>query len=150
MSIFENQMKRGILKPGSSIKAAQIIQELGISKTPLRDALIQLEAEGFVTILPQRGVVIQFAYTQGCREYLPNPGRAGICCNNESIFKNRRQKEIAEFEHLNKQMVLLAGISNCDFREYNQVNILFHDVFLNLCDNEMLLRYARILKTASI
>jgi DNA-binding GntR family transcriptional regulator len=35
-----------------------ISQHLGISKTPLRDAIIQLEIEGFVTILPRRGVTV--------------------------------------------------------------------------------------------
>ena len=33
-------------------------KKLGISKTPLRDALIQLEMEGFVTINPRRGIFV--------------------------------------------------------------------------------------------
>ena len=33
-------------------------KRLGVSKTPLRDALLQLEREGFVTILPRREIVV--------------------------------------------------------------------------------------------
>ena len=37
----------------------EMANELGISKTPLRDALFQLEAEGFVRIFPRRGVMVR-------------------------------------------------------------------------------------------
>ena len=36
----------------------QLSQQLGINRTPLRDALLQLQVEGFVTFLPQRGIQI--------------------------------------------------------------------------------------------
>ena len=49
-------MNLGFLLPGSTINIGEIAKQLGISKTPLRDALIHLEMEGFVTILPRRGV----------------------------------------------------------------------------------------------
>ncbi len=47
------------LLPGATININEISQQLGISKTPLRDAIIQLEIEGFVTILPRRGVTVK-------------------------------------------------------------------------------------------
>ncbi len=52
---LRDQMHLGNILPGSSLNLNQISQQLGISKTPLRDALIQMESEGFVTIYP--GVV---------------------------------------------------------------------------------------------
>ena len=36
----------------------RLCEELGVSRTPLRDALLRLEAEGFVTIQPRKGVYI--------------------------------------------------------------------------------------------
>ncbi len=36
----------------------EISEKLGISKTPLRFVLLQLENEGFVTIIPRRGCVV--------------------------------------------------------------------------------------------
>ena len=55
-SYLRRQMNHGDLLPGSTINIGKIASQLGISKTPLRDALIHLELEGFVTILPRRGV----------------------------------------------------------------------------------------------
>ena len=42
---LREQMNNGELLPSSSINLTEISRQLGISKTPLRDALIQLEAD---------------------------------------------------------------------------------------------------------
>ncbi|WP_431285071.1 GntR family transcriptional regulator [Humitalea sp. 24SJ18S-53] len=44
--------------PGSLLSENQIAEELGISRTPIREALRELAAGGLVRILPQRGVVV--------------------------------------------------------------------------------------------
>ncbi|MBQ1358378.1 MAG: GntR family transcriptional regulator [Oscillospiraceae bacterium] len=46
------------LMPLSFIDAAQISRELGSSRTPVRDALTQLESEGLVVITPRRGIMV--------------------------------------------------------------------------------------------
>ena len=55
---LRDAINRGDLHPGSFLDQRRLSESLGISKTPLRDALIQLETEGFVSILPRRGVVV--------------------------------------------------------------------------------------------
>jgi len=52
---IREELTRGKLIPGDAINLNAISQELGISKTPLRDALLQLDTEGFVTISPVAG-----------------------------------------------------------------------------------------------
>nr|MDP2470427.1 GntR family transcriptional regulator [Candidatus Palauibacterales bacterium] len=49
----------GDLRPGTFIDQKRLAAELGISRQPLRDALIQLELEGFVTVIPRRGVEVR-------------------------------------------------------------------------------------------
>lgn len=44
--------------PGSSIREQVVAQKLGISRTPIREALRQLAAEGWVQIFPNRGAVV--------------------------------------------------------------------------------------------
>jgi DNA-binding transcriptional regulator YhcF (GntR family) len=56
---LKEEIQKGRLAPGQTINLNVISKDLGISKTPLRDALIQLETEGFVDILPRRGVVVR-------------------------------------------------------------------------------------------
>jgi DNA-binding GntR family transcriptional regulator len=49
---LREQMRIGAILPGSVIDMEETSKKLGVSKTPLRDALLQLEMEGFVSILP--------------------------------------------------------------------------------------------------
>jgi len=43
------------LQPGSSIDEAVLVERLGISRTPLREAIVRLAAEGLIELLPNRG-----------------------------------------------------------------------------------------------
>ena len=61
MMVYEyirQQMREGSLLPGSVLDLPAISHKLGISNTPLRDSLIRLEAEGYLTIYPRSKVVI--------------------------------------------------------------------------------------------
>jgi DNA-binding GntR family transcriptional regulator len=49
---------KGIYKPGERLIERQLAGDLGISRTPIREALFKLENDGFVTTLPRRGVVV--------------------------------------------------------------------------------------------
>lgn len=45
----------GKLKPGQRLMEIQYAEQLGVSRTPLREAMRKLELEGLVTIVPRRG-----------------------------------------------------------------------------------------------
>ena len=55
---LREELKTEKLKSCMFISINKLVEELGITRTPLRDALLQLQAEGFVTFLPQRGIQI--------------------------------------------------------------------------------------------
>jgi DNA-binding GntR family transcriptional regulator len=48
-----------VLEPGSRIDEAKLIRDLGVSRTPFREALRTLAAEGLVTIKPSKGAVVR-------------------------------------------------------------------------------------------
>lgn len=48
----------GALAPGAVLREAELAPRFGVSKTPLRDALVRLEKDGFVTIPPYRSAVV--------------------------------------------------------------------------------------------
>jgi DNA-binding GntR family transcriptional regulator len=56
--ILRQRILTGDLRSGQPIRQEQIAQELGVSRIPLREALKQLEAEGFVTIEPHKGAIV--------------------------------------------------------------------------------------------
>ena len=55
---LQDQIVSGALPGGSRLKPESIAQTLGISRMPVREALRQLDAEGYVTIRPNRGAVV--------------------------------------------------------------------------------------------
>lgn len=50
---------RGTPPPGSGINESELSVELGVSRTPLREALLALEREGLVSYLPGRGFFVR-------------------------------------------------------------------------------------------
>jgi DNA-binding GntR family transcriptional regulator len=55
---IEEQIATGTLPPGSSLDEATLVAQHGVSRTPVREALIQLAAEGLIEIRPRRGAVV--------------------------------------------------------------------------------------------
>jgi DNA-binding GntR family transcriptional regulator len=58
MDTILTKIDTGTLNPGDVIAEDALIEELEISRTPLREALLQLEAHGLVTRQPRKGVVV--------------------------------------------------------------------------------------------
>jgi DNA-binding GntR family transcriptional regulator len=134
---LRDEMNRGNLTPGSSINLNEISQRLGISKTPLRDALIQLESEGFVTILPRRCVVVNTLTLDDIRNAYEIAGALEGAAV-QSVFAKFDASHLAAMAQLNSEM--RAAIAREAFDTYYRLNLSFHDVFLALSDNQLIRR----------
>jgi DNA-binding GntR family transcriptional regulator len=55
----ENAILEGVLKPGERLRAEALARRFGTSRTPVREALLQLEAQGLVEVEPNRGAVVR-------------------------------------------------------------------------------------------
>ena len=136
-------MSRGRIEPGAFINQDELATRLGVSRTPLRDALLQLEAEGFVEILPRRGVQLRALTVEDVRHMYEVVGAlegAAVLAALPSFGED----ELTALRRLNGEMkdALLAD----DFDRYYDLNLAFHDVFLDRCGNEELVRIVRRLK----
>jgi GntR family transcriptional regulator, rspAB operon transcriptional repressor len=60
----------GELQPGAQLVEARIAEELGVSKTPVREALIRLQRDGLVAIEPYRGARVTQPSPEDVREIL--------------------------------------------------------------------------------
>lgn len=56
---LENDILNGKYKPGESLTEKRLSEELGVSRTPIREALRQLELEGLVQSIPNKGVIVK-------------------------------------------------------------------------------------------
>lgn len=137
------QMKKGELRPGYFINMDRTSEKLGVSKTPLRDALLQLEMEGFVTILPRRGVVVNELTLHEIKDYYQIIG-ALESITLLSSSPHITQSDIQKMEKLNESMK--KAIDRDNFDSYYAHNLNFHDVYINLSGNRMLKNTVNTLK----
>lgn len=64
----ENAILDGEYKDGDSLNELKISKELGVSRTPVREALMQLELEGLVKNIPNKGAVVIGVSKQDTRD----------------------------------------------------------------------------------
>ena len=123
------------LLPGATININEISQQLGISKTPLRDAIIQLEIEGFVTILPRRGVTVKKLTLQEIKDSYEIVGalEGSIILND---FDKIDRSHISRMEKLNARQI--KALNRKEYDSYYKLNLDFHNVFLDLSGNNSL------------
>lgn len=57
--LIEEQIATGLLRPGMRLDEQELAAEFGVSRTPIREALIQLASAGLVEIRPRRGAVVK-------------------------------------------------------------------------------------------
>jgi DNA-binding GntR family transcriptional regulator len=135
---LRKQMNLGELLPGSTINIGKIAKQLGISKTPLRDALIHLELEGFVTILPRRGVCVNALELKDVKNAYNAIGmvEASIVMD---VFDRIEPSHILMLEKLNETMIL--DVEKNDFTRLFNTNIQFHDVYLDISNNELIKKF---------
>lgn len=57
-AIIEEAVLNGNYAPGESLTESRLAGELGVSRTPIREALTQLEHEGLVQLVPNKGAVV--------------------------------------------------------------------------------------------
>src|SRR6476661_9145774 len=57
--LLEEAILEGDLKPGERLRAEALAQRFGTSRTPIREALLQLEGQGLVEVEPNRGAVVR-------------------------------------------------------------------------------------------
>lgn len=140
---LRERMRTGEISPGSEINLDETSRKLGVSRTPLRDALLQLEMEGFVTIYPRRGVVVNRLSLPDIRNYYEIIGALESAALLRA-FDLLGGREVRCMEKLVERME--KALDSGDFDLYYEKNLAFHDVYLDLCGNENLVRIVRTLK----
>lgn len=129
---LKERMNRGDIRPGAFLDLNSMSAEIGISRTPLRDALLQLEAEGFVTILPRRGVCVAPLTLDHIRNYYEIIGALEAA----TVMHHGGRLGPAKIDHmvgLNRRMK--AALERDDFDLFYRHNLAFHNTYLDLSPN---------------
>lgn len=142
-SFLRTRMNDGSVKPGEFLNLGDMAKELGISKTPLRDALFQLEAEGFVRIFPRRGVMVRVLDLPDIANIYEILGslESTVIVNNAYKF---RKEDTENMRVLIQEMA--DALDKNDFDTFYEKNLAFHDTYINLSTNTDLVHMVRINK----
>ena len=110
----------GQMEPGERLMEVQLAEELGVSRTPVREALRQLELEGLVQIIPNRGAFVTGIQAQDVRDiYMIRARLEGLCarwaCENitkEQMDEMEENVYLAEFHAKKGNMEQMAELDN--------------------------------------
>jgi len=136
-------LSEGLVEPGGFIDLPALERDLGLSRTPLRDALLRLEAEGFVTIHSRRGVSVNALDLIAIRDIYQVMGALEGAAISEIVPSSGPEISRAMAE-LNEGMKRALALD--DFDAYYARNVAFHDCYIGLSSNAGLKRSVRILR----
>ena len=121
-----------------------LAEEFGISRTPVREAMAQLEREGFVRSVPRRGVYVVRKTRREVIELI-TAWAALESMAARLITENAGDEEIASLRRV------FAAFDNGELRahldEYSEANIEFHQTLVRLSRNSVLINLAENLFT---
>jgi len=140
---LRDQMSRGGLQPGAFFDLNELAQRLGISRTPLREALLHLESQGFVTILPRRGFRLNALTLDDIRHYYEIIGALEAAALKHA-GASLGPADFARMRQLDTAMADAVAARNFD--QYYEANLAFHDVYLLRSDNTRLVAQVHLLK----
>jgi DNA-binding GntR family transcriptional regulator len=129
------KINNGTLKPREKINESQLCKDIDVSRTPIREALIQLEDEGYIERLPRRGFTVKeisqdtikaIYQILGCLE-----GFAATLA-----IDRLTDKDLEDLRILVKKMD--EAIAEKKVQEYFRLQRNFHNVYISICGNSEL------------
>ena len=128
---------RGELQPGERLMEIQLANKLGVSRTPIREAIRKLELEGLVLMIPRRGAVVAEITEKSLRDVLEVRGSLEELAV-ELACERITEEEIEELKSSAEEFAL--SLKSGDLTEYAEADVKFHDIIYNATDNQKLVQ----------
>jgi len=128
---------KGDLKPGERLMEVKLANKLGVSRTPIREAIRKLELEGLVKMIPRRGAEVAEITEKSLLDVMEVRDSLEelsviLACDRMSGEEMDELKEAAhEFE-------LVSGTN--DVKKIAQADVHFHDIIYDSTDNSKLVQ----------
>ncbi|CAH0168748.1 GntR family transcriptional regulator [Peribacillus simplex] len=135
--ILRDWIVQGILKPGQQLRDKELAEQLGVSRTPIREALLRLEDEGFVETKPSRSTIVSPIQLEGVLNIYSIVWTLEKLAM-EQAFDFIEEKHLIEMEAINHEVKKAID-------EGNQIVAVqkdddFHSIYINLSTNDELKR----------
>ena len=128
---------RGELKPGERLMEIQLANKLGVSRTPIREAIRKLELEGLVLMIPRKGAEVAEITEKSLKDVLEirralEDLAVRLAC--EKITK----EELKELKKAGDEFKRV--LKSQDITEVAEADVKFHDVIYMATDNPKLIQ----------
>ena len=130
------------LKPGEKVPERALCERLGVSRTPMREALKVLASDGLVTLVNNRGAVIRGLSEQDIKDLFSVIGALEALAG-EMACQRLGQSQIAKLELLHNKMV--QHYENNDLAAYAECNRQIHSSLLKASGNQVLINQYELL-----
>lgn len=135
VDMIRNLIMVGKLKEGDKINESALSSEIGISKTPLREALKVLSVEGLIELVPNRGAFVTTPrFEEVCEMFDVMVFLEGFCAT--KAVANMSSKDFSRLEKLHAK--LEEKFERRNQEEYIHVNNQFHAFLQELAGNRTL------------
>ena len=134
---LKRQIMIGEIAPGTRMMEVELADEMGVSRTPIREAIRKLEKEGLVSIEPRRGAyaaevsIKEMLDVLEVREFLEGMGAALAA---EKYTKDH-EKGLLEVTEAYKEAVIAGEIQGIV-----RADAAFHQFIVNMSDNKTLVQ----------
>lgn len=127
----------GVLIPGERLMEIQLAEEMGVSRTPVREAIRKLELEGFVVMIPRKGAYVSGISMKDIADVFEL--RAALEGLAAGLAAERVTEE--ELEQLERILVKLGEcVQNNDLEQLVELDTEFHDTLFKASRNERLVQ----------
>lgn len=125
------------LRPGERLMEIQMAEEMGVSRTPVREAIRKLELEGFVVMVPRKGAYVAGISMKDIADVFEI--RAAMEALAAGLAAERITEE--ELEELERILVTIGEcVKNNDLEKLIEVDTEFHDILFKASRNERLVQ----------
>lgn len=132
---IRNAIASGRMRSGERLMEIQLAEDLGISRTPVREAIRKLEMEGFVVMIPRRGTYVADISLKDITEIYEI--RLSLDMLAASLAAERI--DATELEEMDRQLLLTGEYSKkMDMPKVVACDSVFHDVLYRAARNERL------------
>jgi len=128
---------RGELKPGERLMEIQLANKLGVSRTPIREAIRKLELEGLVLMIPRKGAEVADITEKSLLDVL-EVRRALEELSADLACDRITEEEIAELKAAAEEFK--KTLKSSDVTEIAEADVKFHDVIYLATKNQKLIQ----------
>jgi len=136
---IKTQIILGNLKHGSRLREEELSKAMNVSRAPIREAFNQLENEGFVKIIPRKGVFVSPISKQLIEDVFEQNEIIESAVLEKS-FEKIPLSELEEMERLFKEYLKKPTMEE-GILDYSKLDKSFHFILIKNCGNQMLLDY---------